>query len=312
MQFPGYSLIRQLSQGGFGAVHLARRERDGAEVALKVLLLPNDANLRRFYREAKLLHEQLANPYVVNLLDSRFDSDPAFIVMEFCVGGSLRSWVGKGREWRQVAFALSHAASGLDGIHQLGGFHRDVKPDNLLLGRDADGKTIVKVGDFGLARVPDSLSSAPMTRSAWGTEGYIAPELHLGAPFDAQCDVYSLGVTGIELLTGARDPGSLEGRADLPADLRRLLLQMVSPDPADRPALRTVLTTLASVTAPPVPRPAPKPAPAPKQPSTGAGLGLLAGLAAVVGGIALATMNNRDANGRWRGDDGRFRSGPWG
>ena len=362
LQVPGYKIVRHLCAGGFGHVHLARREADGLLVAIKFLHDLNDENVRRFYREAKILHQQLGNPYVVRLFQSEFQSSLPYIVMEYCSGGSLRTWVGKNIDWLQVAAALSNAAAGLSKIHEVGGFHRDVKPDNLLIAEKDDGSKVIKVGDFGVARVPKT-STQPMTRSAWGTEGYMAPELLLGRDFTKACDVYSLGVTGLELLTGTRDPARLRARSDIPQQLRELLFRMMSPQATLRPTIdacqerfgaigqdeiarrlrqgeqeareRRVRDRAQEINAQQALEVQARQAQAvrarqiqetqarqeearaqqlrSKQAAAVAAGGLgVGGLALLLGGIALATMNSRDQNGRYRGSDGRFRSGRWG
>jgi serine/threonine-protein kinase len=97
-----------------------------------------------------------------------------YMVLEYCDGPKLRSWVGR-TSWQTAAMVLLHAASGLVGIHGTGGFHRDIKPENLLLARaPSGGGYLVKVSDFGLARRPKT-ARPPMTRTPGGTEGYIAP-----------------------------------------------------------------------------------------------------------------------------------------
>lgn len=335
LTIPGYRILRPLSQGGFGHVHLAQRDADGQQVAIKVLHLPIDEHLRRFYREAKLLHQQIGNPYVVTLYEAGFHHVPQYIAMEYCSGGSLRGWIGHNVDWLQVVFALSNATAGLSKIHEIGGFHRDIKPDNLLVAVGEDGSRVVKVGDFGLARVPNT-STWPMTTSAAGTRGYLAPELYRGEPYDARCDVYSLGITGIELLTGRIGAADVSRRKDIPPQLRELLLSMVRPHPEQRPSVFRCHEVLISVGQAESDRRQRDTAAAQeaqlrearirdervreaaqaserkvRTAAAGAGIGL-GGIALLIGGIALATMNSRDDNGRWRGRDGRFRGGPWG
>jgi serine/threonine protein kinase len=218
------------------------------------------------------------------------------------------------RGCKEIARALLHAAIGLAGIHERGGFHRDIKPENLLVVRRGEAP-VIKLGDFGLARVP-TLSSGPVTRTAMGTWAYMAPELQGGAVFDARCDIFSLGLTGVELLVGERHPGLLSLRADIPPPLRALLTAMTSPAPENRPTLTACRRVLRAVLAPPPaavvePSRLAPPAKPPQTPAQAAGgWGPLALFLGSV--VALATMNNRDGNGRWHGRDGRFRSGPWG
>lgn len=301
MNIPGFQIIRELNSGGFGTVHLARRTSDGLPVAVKVLRLPTDENIRRLYREATVLHRETANPHVVNLIHANVGHAPPFIVMEYCSGGSLQSWVVQRRAWTDIVAALAHAAEGLRGIHAQGGFHRDIKPGNLLLALLASGQWIVKVGDFGLSRVPIAFSG-PMTRSPWGTEGYIAPEVVFTRTHTAAADVYSLGVTGIELLTGSRNPAGLAG-AQGPKALHDLLRSMVHADSARRPTMEACALRLG--------QPFDGPVAASKGSGGGGGLLALLGAAALVVG-AVATANTQDANGRFHGSDGTFRSGRWG
>jgi serine/threonine protein kinase len=134
--------------------------------------------------------------------------------------------------------ALSHAVQGLTGIHHAGGFHRDVKPDNLLLTTDEENKLIVKVSDFGLARTPFSITGT-MTASPAGTEGYIAPEVRAGGRFTSSADIYSLGITGIEFLTGSRDRNRLPS-SGAPQNFQLLLRSMTRTDPARRPNIKQI------------------------------------------------------------------------
>lgn len=134
--------------------------------------------------------------------------------------------------------ALSHAVQGLTGIHHIGGFHRDIKPDNLLLTTDEEDKLIVKVSDFGLARTPFSVTGA-MTASPAGTEGYIAPEVRAGARFTPAADIYSLGITGVELLTGNKDRDRLQS-STVPQKFQSILRGMTEKDPLKRPDIQHI------------------------------------------------------------------------
>ncbi len=316
MKIPGYDVVDEIASGGFGTVYLAHRIADNRQVAVKVLQLPNDANLQRFYREAKLLHRELENPHVVDLLDWDLGHSPPYIVMEYCSGGSLQAWVERRRPWKDVVVALSHASEGLRGIHARNGWHRDIKPRNLLLALPNGNRGVVKVGDFGLARVPTA-SSGPMTRSPHGTDGYIAPEVPLTG-HSLAADVYSLGITGIELHTGQRDPAGLTNDAG-PKALRDFLRQMVDPVPGRRPTMEACASRFKEPFEAPVTAPKVQPAAQPSQPAApaaakrggrrwvAAGLTLLTAAA-----VAAVTANKKDANGRFHGSDGKFRGGRWG
>ncbi|HEX2870016.1 MAG TPA: serine/threonine-protein kinase, partial [Polyangiaceae bacterium] len=173
-----YELVEQLGEGSFGQVFRAFDRVGQRFVAVKVLHRQDDDARRRFHREAVVLHSQLANEFVVGLLDhSGINDEVPYLVLEFCELRSLRSWVGRSKSWKQVAISLLHAARGLAGLHDAGAFHRDIKPENMLVARVL-GKLgwRVKLADFGLAGCPHPVTGK-MTRSPAGTDGYIAPEI---------------------------------------------------------------------------------------------------------------------------------------
>ncbi|MBK9260399.1 MAG: protein kinase [Polyangiaceae bacterium] len=206
-----------------------------------------------------------------------------------------------------------HAANGLVAIHSVGGFHRDIKPENLLLSRTPNGESIVKVADFGLARRPNTVV-APMTASAGGTPGYMAPELSRpGATYSAACDIYSLGVVGIELITAYCSPEALMAIA-APEDFKILLKRMASIWPIVRPSLADVIIELARIiksTSPSPPPPAMPPASPPPTQSDGGGLLgalLIAGVFIAAGALAAGNKPEYDPTvDRYRGRDGRFK-----
>ncbi|MCB9779447.1 MAG: serine/threonine-protein kinase [Alphaproteobacteria bacterium] len=310
---PGFTTIRSLGRGGFGQTWLLRRDSDGMHFAVKVLHQYTQDAFDRFAREARMLQRNQSNPYVVNIEGSFFQQGyTPYLLLEYCEGGSLDAWVTHRREWKAVTFALAHASAGLDYLHGLSdGFHRDIKPANLLLKYLTPDKSqwVVKVCDFGMARTPETVGPG-MTWSPAGTPGYTAPELVTGM-YHRPADIYSLGVTGIELLTGRKEPAALLGALG-PTALHQLLRQMVSPDWTQRPSMSEVSARLRQILNPPRPKVQARPAPRPQPPSSGGGgwgwLAAAAGLTA----LALGTMNSKDSNGRWRGKDGRYRSGPWG
>jgi serine/threonine protein kinase len=243
-----YEFIQSINEGSFGRVYLARDSRSGGLVAIKELKQVDPPSLQRFEREIRLLIDQVNNRFVVDVLDFNLLASPPFVVMEYCDAGSLRSWVGQGLPWEVIAGAIGHVAEALAGIHKAGGFHRDLKPDNLLLSRVGDQGIIVKVADFGLARMPHATGT--MTYSAAGTRGYIAPEIMMGADFHSGADIYSLGVVALELLTGGLDPSGLVA-SNAPEQFKSLMRAMLSPLPYQRPNIQRVAQILNDLLKPP-------------------------------------------------------------
>lgn len=241
-----YNIVRPIAEGGFGRVSLAIDRETGENVAIKELLNFDGDGFTRFVNEYRVLYEQIDNEYVIDVIDADFDAHPPYIVLEYCEEGSLRKWVQERKPWQVVVVALSSVLQGLEGIHRLGGFHRDLKPENILIARDAERGFVVKVADFGLARVPRNLSPA-ITNHAAGTPGYIAPEVLNGTTgFHAGADIYSLGIVALELLTGGRVAAILD-KAVIPAALRDLVRLMLSADALKRPNVKTIARRLATI-----------------------------------------------------------------
>ena len=241
--FGAFYIVKELGAGTFGRVWHGLRIADGIPVAIKLLEERSDDSTRRFIREARLLSQQLDNPYVVDILGADLEHEPPYLVMEYCDGGSLRSWVENLRPWRDVAAALLHAAQGLAAIHKAQGFHRDIKPDNLLISRNEQRKIVIKIADFGLAQAPSD--DSVMTNYGRGTPAYIAPEVHRTGTFSHPADVFALGVTGIELLTGQRDQESLNA-IQCPDAMKTLLVEMTGYNPNKRPSIADVVQRLAA------------------------------------------------------------------
>jgi hypothetical protein len=211
----GYQVLKELGQGGMGAVYLGRQLSLDRLVALKVIKREwanNPAFLARFTREA-FAAAQMVHHNVVQIYDIGADRGVNFFSMELVNGRSLMDEVnarGKLDPEAAVGFVLQ-AARGLKFGHDRGMVHRDVKPDNLLL----NDQGIVKVADLGLVKVPTEQEPEPgpdvaatavaVTRSgsAIGTPSYMAPEqARDAASVDERADIYSLGCTLYVLLTG--------------------------------------------------------------------------------------------------------------
>lgn len=184
---------------------------------------------------------------MVDILAHNFNYINPYLLLPFYEDGTLQNWVGKNVGWYDAIIAIQNPAKGLQAVHAFGGIHRDIKPSNLFIARNASGKKIIKVGDFGLGRLPRPFTSGDLTRHACGTDGYIAPELYSpGAKFTQACDIYSLGITGIELITGSRDRDSINPYW-INNDVKQLLLQMTSYDPNHRPDAKTINGTIVRI-----------------------------------------------------------------
>ncbi|WP_246284044.1 serine/threonine-protein kinase [Gordonia asplenii] len=205
----GYRVIRQLGSGGMGEVYLVEHPRLPRRDALKLLNLPMSGNkdfALRFQREADLL-APLSHPNIVVLYDRGVFEGRLWLAMEFVDGVDAAQLL---REHRALpldtAFQLiAGAAAALDYAWQDHGItHRDVKPANILIARRGDGtfKT-VKLADFGIAKAAGEATSLTSTGMAVGTMAYICPEALDGGLTDNRADVYSLGCTAFQLLTGS-------------------------------------------------------------------------------------------------------------
>jgi eukaryotic-like serine/threonine-protein kinase len=198
-----YVLLGELGRGGMATVHRAHDEVLDRQVAIKILhphLARDDAFLDRFRREARAA-AALSHPNVVAVHDWGETDEGAYLVLQLIEGPTLRQLL---REHGQLSPAeaagvLIPVARGLGAAHAAGMVHRDVKPENLLLGRDG----IVRVTDFGLARAVASANATFGTDVLIGSPHYLAPEAVEGDRLDPRADVYALGVILFECLTGA-------------------------------------------------------------------------------------------------------------
>ena len=236
-----YEIIKKLGEGGMGAVFHARDTVTGQEVALKVLAagcLSQPDSLRRFEKEARLL-EEAKSPHVANLLDVGTDGDTRFLVMEFVKGCDLRQWINKHGSLDETSSLeiIGELCQALVTAHAKGMVHRDIKPENVLLSEvDPTRRPEVKLTDFGLARHIDQSESLKLTQTGalLGTPYYMSPEQFTGAhEISPATDVYSMGATFFELLTGRRpfianDPIQLATAHcfDAPPDIRKLNSQV--------------------------------------------------------------------------------------
>jgi eukaryotic-like serine/threonine-protein kinase len=197
-----YCLLGEVGRGGMATVYRARDEVLDRDVAVKVpieALAADRAFRERFRREAQAA-AALSHPNVVAVHDWGESADGAFLVLQYVDGPSLRAVLQRyGQLSPRYALAvLGPAAAGLAAAHEAGLIHRDVKPENLLLGRDGT----VRVTDFGLARAAASATTTFGPGVLVGSPHYLSPEAVRLERLDARCDVYALGVVLYECLTG--------------------------------------------------------------------------------------------------------------
>ena len=253
-----YRLLKPLGEGGMGTVYKAVQAKIGRIVALKVMALKNERSLTRFEREIRAM-AALDHPHIVHAFDADRVDDVYFLVMEYVRGRDLKKWIDAAAPlpigWS--CECIRQAALGLQYAHERGIVHRDIKPSNLLLvQKSLQEPPHVKIADFGLARAGfDGIEAGGLTRvgQAVGTSEYIAPEQASDSTaVDIRSDIFSLGCTLFELLTGqfpfrgaspferlmARfqqdAPPASSLRGEVPPDLDRVVARMLERDPDRR------------------------------------------------------------------------------
>ena len=282
-----YTLLQPLGAGGMGEVYLARDERMGREVALKLLpaALATDANaVERFRREARAA-SALSHPHIVTVFDVGESSDGCYIAMELVRGETLADERRRIPSPLRVIELLRQCALALAAAHDAGIVHRDIKPENVMVRSDG----YVKLLDFGLARlmpverpeVTQLSEHSTLTEpgALVGTMGYLSPEQACGEIVGPSSDVFSLGIVAYELATGkhpflaptqvgmlgailTREPPPASAvRADLPEELSTLIAQMLAKASNERPSALTVAQQLRAMAGGVGPDALPRPTP---------------------------------------------------
>ncbi len=257
-----YLIKEKLGVGGMGVVYRAEHTLMRKEMAVKVLL-PQYGNFegikKRFHREAQS-SSRLDHPGITHINDfGETDDGLLFIAMEFLSGKDLTEVIKKEAPLpvdRAVRIAMQLCLA-LDHAHSEGVVHRDLKPDNVMMVEKNDRDDVVKILDFGIAKITqgdgaaDSLTEVGMV---FGTPEYLSPEQAAGQTADARADLYSLGVIMYELLTGSRpfkgptkleligkhineEPESLRKRAPdqkIPEELDEVVLHLLVKRPDER------------------------------------------------------------------------------
>jgi serine/threonine-protein kinase len=246
-----YEIQRELGQGAFAVVYLARDTRHERSVALKILNADptSETGELRFVREIRVL-ASLQHPNILPLHDSGHVEELLYYVMPFVAGETLRARMSRERQLQHEAVVsiAREAADALAYAHAQGIIHRDIKPENVLL---SAGHAIV--ADFGIARAIDLAGVRQLTRTGNGSPGtpaYMSPEqLMADREIDGRTDIYSLGCVLYEMLTGKPPFFGKDGfvrrftepppvpsaiRKDTPAWLDAVVVRALARNPEDR------------------------------------------------------------------------------
>lgn len=244
-----YEILKKIGTGGMADVYMAKCHKLNRNVAIKVLkneYVDNEKFLKKFQVEAEAV-ARLAHPNIVNVYDVGQEGSVNYIVMELAEGITLKEYIKKKRHLTaketvelslQIASAIGHA-------HEHHTIHRDIKPQNILVSDSGQ----VKVTDFGIAKAANSNT---VTSTAIGSVHYISPEQAKGKYCDEKSDIYSLGITMYEMVTGQvpfdhengvtialmhlqndiMPPGELI--EDIPESLEKIILKCTMKKPEDR------------------------------------------------------------------------------
>jgi len=246
-----YEIIEKIGEGGMGVVYKAKCSLLNRLVAIKILkfeLSKDEDFITRFKREANSI-ASLSHPNIINIYDVGSENNINFIVMEYVNGSTLKSLIKREvkldvKKSLDISYQIAKA---LEYAHKNSIIHRDIKPDNILLGED----NIVKLTDFGIAKVSDSVTLTNSNKII-GSVHYFSPEQAKGKFVDFRTDIYALGIVMYEMLTGqvpfngdtlisvamkhiqetVIPPRSIS--CDIPENLNAVILKALEKDPINR------------------------------------------------------------------------------
>lgn len=253
IQIDGFEIQSVIGAGGAGTVYLAVQKNLDRQVALKVLKCPEGSvsSRRRFRREAQIL-ASLSHPNLVRLFAYHEDPELPYLTMEYLPQGTLLDRLHAVPTGSQPGLPIASTMrlardllAAVITLHSSQLIHRDIKPSNILF--RATGEAVLS--DLGLVR-PSSKDITRLTHQdgVMGTIAYVAPEVYRGVEMGVQTDLFALGVTLFEALTGRHPtdstpfgvgyspPDPATSRPQCPSSLRKLLVALMDPDPAARPS----------------------------------------------------------------------------
>ena len=244
----GYQMVKKLSASLHSAVYMAKRKSDDKDVIVKVLQqVAEEADsvgaFDRFLQEYELIAD-IDHPNIVKIYDLGVGDDHAHIAMEYLDGGDLKHRITLGISEPDAVQYLRQIASALAKVHEVGILHRDLKPGNVMLRKDAS----VALIDFGLAKHMRLKTEITDTGEIFGTPYYMSPEQGHAENVDNRSDIYSLGVIFYEMLVGEKPfqadtaMGIIYLHAQAPVPLlpprlstyQAILNMMLAKKPADR------------------------------------------------------------------------------
>lgn len=209
-----YEITDFVGKGGHGAVYKAVHTRNGEKVAVKVILPEHEEDstlLVRFQQEAEIIRD-LRHPNIVHLHEFWQDEEGIWVVMQWLGGGDLREYLEKYGKMqpKMLAKILEQIAGGLDEAHAADIIHRDLKPDNIVLDDNGDAY----LTDFGIAKRIGYTAITSMGVVV-GSPNYLSPEQIMGETISGRTDVFALGFTIYEMLTGTHPFDNIKNRIQL-------------------------------------------------------------------------------------------------
>jgi serine/threonine protein kinase len=285
-----YEVQAQIGEGAMGTVYSGIHPLIGKRVAIKVLkpeLCANQASIDRFVHEAQAVNK-IGHPNIVDVFSlGELEDGRAYFVMEWLRGEDLKIKLTHGSIMvNEACDILDGIARALEAAHAKDIIHRDLKPDNVFLHQVDNGPLMVKLLDFGIAKLVRTTPGAEKTQTGnmLGTPRYISPEQARGVHVDHRSDIYSLGVMAYEMLAGQppfdgetamdlvvkhlnEEPPELSQFARVPKNLEQCVMRMLAKDPAGRPSLEEIRGILADPSRRLTPLPRSSATPLPIKPS---------------------------------------------